>query len=133
MTEHDEAVALVETLDLMNISLWHIPQETFTPHWGVKMRNKKEGVRKGISDYLIYLPSERCKLKKGILLWIELKKPRNRKKSGEFCALSSDGITIYPEQEDFIKKMNTVGNVQGQICFGAEEAVAFVQNFLLKS
>lgn len=129
-SEHEEAVVFAETLELLKVDFWHIPQETYTPSWNQKRKNKAEGVKKGVSDYLIYLPPARCKNKKGGLVWIELKKQRTRKKSGEFRALSSDGITIYPEQEDFIAKMKTIGNVDGSICFGADEAIAKIKRVL---
>jgi phosphoribosylpyrophosphate synthetase len=136
MTEYDEAVTLSQTLDLIGIEHWHLVQENPGSKengkikWGRIARLKKQGWKKGVPDYLVFLPAERCKYKKAVILWIELKKPRNRKKSGEFYAFGSDGITIYPEQEEFISKMNKVGNVEGRICFGADDAIAFVRSFI---
>lgn len=136
MTEYNEAVAFSAALDLMRIDHWHLVQENPGSRengkikWGRISRLKKQGWKKGVPDYLVFLPAERCKYKKAVLLWVELKKPRNRKKSGEFYALSSDGITIYPEQEEFLSKVMEVSNVDGRICFGADEAISHIKNFL---
>jgi hypothetical protein len=131
-TEHEEAVILFQTLTAMNIDSWHMPQETFTKNWGTKMRNKAEGVRKGVPDYLIYIPAERSKYGRALSLWIELKKQRTAKKNGELKALSSDGINISEEQQDFIDKFNNVTDTLGHIAFGADEAIEHVK-FYLKS
>ena len=129
-TEHEEAVTFFKTMQIMGIDVWHMPQETFTKNWGTKMKNKAEGVRKGVSDYLIYITAERSKYDKALLLWVELKKQRTTKKNGELKAMSSDRINISPEQQEFIDKMNTVDSVQGTVCFGAQESIDFVSRFL---
>jgi hypothetical protein len=129
-SEHDEAVALVEWCHWNNIDIWHLDQEMWTPSWSQKRKAKQEGVKSGVSDYLIYLSSERRKNKSGLLVFLELKKRRTRKKTGEFRALSSDGIDVKDSQVDFLEKMKTVEGVEGGICFGCDEAVAFIQKFL---
>ncbi len=125
--EHDEAVTFVEWMRYQKLAFWHPPMETYTTSWKQKTRNKQEGVTKGISDYLVYLPARRCKKNKAVLLWIELKRRRRKLKSGK---LGKSPSTVSAEQVDFIEKMNTVGNVQGGICYGAGESVAFVNKFL---
>ncbi len=70
-TEHDEAVALAEYLEILQkqgrIELYsHLPHETFTRNWGTKMRNRREGVKKGVPDYIVVL--------KHHVLFIELKR-----------------------------------------------------------
>jgi len=130
-TEHQEAVAFSQWMDLMNIHHWHVQQEGGQKiHIGVLMKQKAEGKKRGLPDYIIYLSPEQSKVKKGCVIAVELKKPRTRKKNGEFRALSSDGITVYPEQEDFIEKINSVSGCQGEICYGATEAIEFVKRFL---
>lgn len=130
-TEHSEAVAFSQWMDIMNIQHWHVQQEGGQKiNMGVLMKQKREGKKKGLPDYIIYLSPEQSKIKKGCMVAVELKKRRTRKKNGEFKALSSDGITIYPEQEDFLEKLNTVSGCQGTICFGAEESIKFVKRFL---
>jgi len=128
LTEYEEACNLADTLRAMNIDFYHMPQETFTKSWGVKMKNKRQGVRKGVSDYMVYLPATRSKTKKAIILWVELKKARRLKKNGKL-----GGVMGYPttEQLEFIEKMNTVNNIQGTVANGAEEALDYVKSFLI--
>ena len=76
------------------------------------------------------MPSNRTKCKKGVLVFIELKKCRSRKLDGEFKALGSDGITVYPEQLDFIKKMNEVPGIVGEVCYGADETITYIKSLL---
>ncbi len=71
LTEHEEAELLAEYLDQLQatekITLFsHIPNETFTRNWGTRMRNKREGVRKGVPDYII-ITDTKC-------LFLELKR-----------------------------------------------------------
>lgn len=127
-SEHEEAVALVDWMRYQKLDFWHPPMETYTTSWKQKTRNKQEGVVKGLSDYLIYIPPKRCKTKKAILLWIELKRRRRTLKNGE---LGKSPSTVQPEQMAFIEKMNTVGNVQGEVCYGSTESVQFIKKFLV--
>ena len=128
-SEHDEAVLLVDWCDAMGIDIWHIPMETYTTSWNAKKKNKSEGVRKGISDYLVFLPESRVRVPSGVLLWIELKKRRRVLKNGK---LGGPSNTPSPEQLDFIEKMNTVKNVQGMVAYGADEAIGFIKKFSVR-
>ncbi len=111
-TEHQEAVCLVEWLEinqkLGNIVLFsHIPSETFTRSWGVKMRNKAEGVRKGVPDYVI--------ITGGHVIFVELK----RKKRS----------VVSPEQKQWIEEINKCSEVEAAICKGASDAIEFISEF----
>ena len=136
MSEHNEAVAFAQWLNIKGLSFWHPVQENPGSRengkvkWGRISKLKAEGWAKGMADYLIYIPSEKSAFHKSLNLWVELKKPRTRKKNGEHKAMSSDGIKVYPEQEDFIDKMNTVESTQGEVCYGADHASEFVEQFL---
>lgn len=137
ISEYDEACAFSETLGWMGIDHWHLVQENPGSRgadgkvkWGRITKLKKQGWRKGVSDYMVYLRSNQSKCKKDVILFIELKKRRTRKKDGEFKALSSDSINIDPSQQEFLEKINKVGGVQGAICYGADEAIELVKKFL---
>lgn len=109
LTEHQEAVLLAEYLDLLKlngkIELYsHLPHETYTSSWSVKRKNKAEGVKRGVPDYII--------ITKCHVLFIELK----RRKGGVFSL----------EQQEWI------GRLQGQkieatMCKGFEEAKEFIE------
>lgn len=130
-SEHEEAVAFSQWMDSQGIHHWHVQQEGGQKvHMGVLMKQKREGKKRGLPDYIIYLSPEQSKVQKGCMVAVELKKQRTAKKNGELRALSSDGITIYPEQEDFFEKYNTVAGCQGTICFGAQESINYVKRFL---
>mgnify|MGYP001603795593 CR=1 FL=1 len=106
-TEYDECIAFVQYLELKNLLFTHISSE-MQGSWGARMRNKRMGVRKGFPDYAICWS--------GNLLFIEMK----RKKSG----------AISDEQHTWQTFLNTVPGVSAKVCYGADEAIASVENYL---
>lgn len=75
LSEHEEAKLLAQYLELLKtqgkIVLYsHIPNETFTSSWNVKRKNKAEGVRPGVPDYIV--------VGRDGLLFIELKSKTGR-------------------------------------------------------
>ena len=94
--EHDECIALVAYLDILIkqgkiIAYTHIPQETYTKNFGTMMRNKREGVKKGIPDYLIITKSK--------ILFLEMKRAK--------------GGTISPEQKEWLEKLKDKKTLSG--------------------
>lgn len=69
MNEHNHAVLFANWLRENNYIFHHSPNETFTKFHNVRRKNMLEGVAKGFPDYCIIL-------KRGSLLFIELKKAR---------------------------------------------------------
>ena len=103
-TEHAEAVLLVQYLEELKsegkvVLYSHVPQETFTKSWATKARNKQEGVRKGVPDYIIVTQAE--------LIFIELKRTK--------------GSVTSPEQKEWIQALNKAG-VFAFIAKGFEDA-----------
>ena len=125
--EHEEAVALVDALSSLHLDHWHLGQETWTTSWRQKAKNKSEGVRKGVADYLIKIPAEKSSDGKPKLLFIELKRQKRRLKSGK---LGSSPSSVAPEQIDFLEKMGEVAGVHAFLAFGFDEALGFVRGFL---
>ena len=103
-TEHDEAIALADYLTAKGYLFSHIPQETFTKSWGTKMRNKREGVHKGVPDYIIIIRTKTC--------FIELKRTK--------------GGVVSPEQQLWIDALNDCG-CPSIIARGADEAIDFIE------
>ena len=125
--EHDEAVKLVEWCQWRKVDLWHLPQETYTKSWAAKAKNKKEGVRKGVSDYLVFIPAEKCVADDNILLFIELKRQKPILKNGKEGKPKSKPTK---EQIDFLNKVRTVIGVGGGVAYGADEAIDYISKFL---
>ena len=126
-TEQKEAELFVEMLQKLKIEHWHIIQENIVSHPAYWNKLKKQGWNKGLSDYLVFIPVEKSKYEKSLLLWVELKRQKRRLKNGK---LGSSPSKVYPEQIEFLEKMNTVGSVQGEIHYGADSAIEFVKRFL---
>jgi len=129
--EDREQLTLVNYIRLNNLAHWHPIQENVIKQPGYWSKMKMMGWNKGLSDMIVYIPSERCKSKSGALVFIELKKRRTLKKSGEFKKISSDGISVSEEQIEFIESVNTVTGCQGAICYGSDEAISFIEQFLI--
>lgn len=94
------------------------------------------GVRKGLSDYLVLLPADRCINRKGGVLFIEMKRKgrilkiaSSRGKAGDTVPLG----TATPEQLEFLAMVDLIPNVAGKVCNGCDEAIAFVKQKLLPS
>lgn len=112
LTEHEEAKLFAEFLNVLQttgrINLYsHIANGAFTRNWGTKTKNKQEGVRKGVPDYIIV--TER------FVLFVELKRLK--------------GSKIYIEQQQW------VDGLQGKtskafIAKGFDQAVEFITNNL---
>lgn len=106
--EEEEQAAFVEWLEHMNLKFTAIPNSTWTPSFAQKAKNKKVGLRPGFPDLVIITP-------KG-LLFVEMKRKR--------------GSKTYPEQLEWKRKLNELSGVQSEICFGADQAIDFVEQFL---
>ena len=92
-------------------------QETFTKSWGTKMRQKAEGVQKGIPDYII--------LTKTKVIFLELKKQKG-KRGG------LNGSHISEEQQLWIDTLNNYQSkeIVAVIAHGADEAIAFIKEHI---
>ncbi len=66
-------------------------------------------------------------LKRGALLFIELKIPRTKKKNGEYKAFSSDGIEMRQNQVEWIQTLDDIDNVRACFCYGFDEAKRIIQ------
>lgn len=92
-------------------------QETFTTSWGIKMKQKAEGVQKGIPDYVI--------LAKDKIIFLELKKQKG-KRGG------LNGSHISEEQQLWIDTLNNYQSkeIVAVIAHGADEAISFIQKHI---
>lgn len=107
--ETAEEIALAEYCSARGLVHWHVPQETFTTSWKQKKKNKEMGVREGVSDHWIILPT--CK--KTLLVVIELKRKH--------------GNTPTDAQIQFLEDLDRVDNVVTVCCYGADEAIDMIE------
>ena len=105
LSEYDEQCLLVEYLELKRLKFSKTAQETWAKNWGVIMKNKKSGVRKGLPDMLIIIPRKKMDDK---LIFIEMKKKK--------------GSTTTQEQKEWQCALNRCEGVNSYICKGFEEA-----------
>jgi len=84
-----------------------------------EVKAKKIGKRKGASDLCIVLPNS--------VVFIEMKRRKKILKSGK---LSTSGIAVSVEQEKFLEAVTNSNVVNGAICYGYDEAVAYINKFL---
>lgn len=107
--EEDEQIAFVDWLAAKGLPFSAIPNSTYSNSWGVKMRNKRMGVRPGIPDLLVAIEGK-C------LIWVEMKRQRG----------------TYPteEQRRWIKIFNSIPNVEARVCNGCQKAIEFIEEIL---
>ena len=106
--EYDECKLFATWLGLKGLMFSHIPNNTYTPSFGAKQRNKALGLQSGLPDYLILTP-------KGII-FVEMKR--------------QTGGTIQLNQKIWIEAINNTPQAQAQVCFGFQDAKLFVEKIL---
>lgn len=109
-TETSEEIDFSNYCKARGLVHWHVPQETYTTSWAQKSKNKAMGVLEGVSDHWVRVP-----LKTGGygLVVIELKRLW--------------GNTPSDAQIKFIHQMDEINNVAPVCCYGAEEAIAVIE------
>lgn len=103
--EEIEQIHFVQWLELMGYKFTAIPNSTYTKSMNQKMKNKRLGLRAGFPDMVI--------IAGGVFMWIEMKRIKNS--------------TISPYQREWIEALTAAG-VPGKVCYGAEEAIAYVKS-----
>lgn len=109
-SEDDEEAALCDYCELMHYNHWHVPNETYTPSWAQKQKNKRLGVHSGVSDHWVRVSNPT----KEMLFVLEMKRQK--------------GNTPTPKQIEFIRNMNKMDNVYACCCYGADEAIQVIQD-----
>lgn len=107
-TEYQEALTLVDYLERLKtagkvLCYSHIPQETYTKSWAIKNKNKAQGVRPGVPDYVIVTRDK--------VLWIELKRTK--------------GGTVSEAQKTWIAALDSKQS-RAMVCKGFDEAQRFI-------
>lgn len=116
LSEYDEQCLLVEYLELKKLRFSKVAQETFTGNWGIVMKNKKSGLRKGVPDMIIIIPSQDGQ-PFNKLLFIEMKKKK--------------GSSVSQEQKEWQDDLNKCIGVKAFICYGFDEAKEIIDLELL--
>lgn len=115
-SEFEEQVMLVQYLELLGLKFSKLAQETYTPSWMIKAKNKASGLRRGIPDMLVVIPETKETKKR--LLFIEMKR--------------SKGGKVSPEQEEWLDILNSCFGVEAIVCHGFEEAKKEIDKRLIK-
>lgn len=113
--EDDECYALADYCRLRGLMFTHIPNETFTKSWGVRLKNKRLGVAKGVPDYMVLVPRADGRL---FLIFIEMKRAKGGRTSREQVA--------------WIDKLDSVSGAVARVCNGFDEAKQFIDDFYKK-
>jgi len=110
-TEAQEQETLVKWLEYhKDIKFSALPLGSYSENWSVRNRNKRIGVRSGVPDMMIILPTKH-------LLFIEMKRTKGGKLS--------------PEQESWINELDAIKNVMAIVCYGAKEAIQSIEELCL--
>lgn len=104
LSEEYEQTRFVDWLSTNNYMFTSIPNSTFTRSWSQKAKNTRTGLRKGFPDMAIVL-------KRGALLFLELKRTKGGK--------------VSPEQKAWLEALNGCG-VAAFVAKGAVEAIQHV-------
>ena len=127
ITEAEEQKALVQWLQAKRIFHFAVVNENNTYKQDRKyamiaeVKAKKMGKVKGVSDMVVILPH--------VVLFIEMKRRAKILKTGQ---KSLAGIKVSKEQYDFLSFVNNTNVCEGMICYGAKEAIEFIERNMLK-
>lgn len=111
-SEHAETVDFAEWLFYMQaqgkIDLYSkIAHETYTKSWSIKRKNKTEGVKPGVPDFIVVV--------NGWVLFPELKRMK--------------GGVVSPEQKEWILKLQNK-QTAAIVAKGASEAIKFIETYM---
>lgn len=103
----------------------HVANETGVRSKGVQIRKNKQGMRRGVPDYVLVIQRAEKDGDGNLmrsLVWIELKR-RKGPKGGSPSEIS-------PEQEKWVRLLNSVPNVAAHFAFGHEEAAKIIETYI---
>ena len=106
-TEDQEQMAFIQWCDAKHLPVFHVNNEMWTRSWKQKMRAKAMGVRPGVPDLFVVLPTR--------LVAIEMKR--------------SKGGRVSDAQRYWLRTLNLAG-VEAHVCRGCAEAIQFVTDCL---
>ena len=96
-----------------------IPNSTYTKWWKQKIINMITWLKPWLCDMLVVL-------KRGSLLFIEMKLPRKVLKNGSLWASPS---TVSEEQKKWIEILGNIDNVMAEISYGCDHAIELVDQY----
>jgi len=122
LLEQQEQVAFVAYLELLGLKFTALPFSTFTKSWKQKNTNKRMGVRAGLPDLLIIIPTDKGRNGIARLLFIEMKRTK--------------GGHLSDAQREWIATLNAVDDgsrVAAFVAKGYDQAVGIVNSYLKPS
>ena len=108
-SEDEEEGAFTDWLELQGYTHWHVPQETYTDSWKVKNKARKLGVRRGVPDHWVIVPTGGTRF----LVAIEMKRVK--------------GGTISDDQFEKIHELNKCQGVTALVAEGCSEAIEIIE------
>ena len=121
--ETEESINLHLRLKAMGIKHSHIANEIKAKPQYMKKRADM-GVSKGFCDYCLIVPT---KTQGTVTIFIELKRQKRLLKNGTY---SASHTKTTPEQLEWIKRLNECESTEARVCFGADEAVKYVEEIM---
>jgi hypothetical protein len=105
--EDDEQQTFIAYLDTRpQLKYTAIPNNTYSPHMSVKVKNKKMGLRPGLPDMLVICPDK-------WIAFVEMKRIK--------------GGVVSPDQKLWIAAINSVPGIEARVCYGADDAIRFIE------
>lgn len=119
-SEYAEQCTFVDWLEWNKLKFTAIPNATYTKSVKQKVKNKREGLRRGFPDLIVIIPWHRTEDQEGKLLCIEMKRTK--------------GGSLQESQKEWIEALNldvASPSVIAKVCKGADAAIEYVSKFLV--
>ena len=110
--EEEEQTTLVEYLELKGYKFSAIPNSTWTSSWKQKAKNKRVGLRAGLPDLLVIVPTKYGFPK---VVFIEMKRKNGTAKN----------LSI--EQHEWLEALKCCSGIEAFWSAGAEKAIEYIQ------
>ena len=115
------------------VDIWHLPNENVVKDPRYWKAMEKQGWRKGLPDYLVFIHQGNSRYDRTVLLAIEMKRKKFRLKRASTRGKAGDIVSTNDpsaEQLACLALFRDVGDVDGSVCYGADDAIKFVQQHL---
>lgn len=133
MTEYNECVSFVSWLKWQKVKYSHIVNENTIHNPAYIGKLKRMGWNSGIPDYIITIPQEVSKYDRTLLLFVEMKQCKKQLKRKSLRGEKGDYVSVNDLSDNQIEWINTlkqVADVEATCCYGSDEAIEFVSNYL---
>lgn len=135
MKEYDESFSFVQSMNWLNLDVFHLVNENTVKNKAYIGKMKRMGWQAGVPDYLVFIPAHKSLDGFSKILWIEMKRAKKQLQRDSINGKKGDWIPVNTPTE---KQLQVLGKLcqprdcAGTVAYGEKEATDYVLSFLRK-